>query len=221
MARERERSRDSGSTSSEDLLRAFPGGTLTELTQDGSSFLIHIPQWHPSPSPEEFEKEWQAHPEERKELIIFGQPCLENRFSKSWGREYAYSGGVNESHEPAGLVVWLLGELNGMCPSLALNGVLQNWYEVENTIGLHSDDERTLRRNSCVVSLSWGGPRRFVLCPKDKEKGKTAEVLLRDGDLAIMGGTTQKTHKHAIPKHRKTMDEPAGRRISWTARSFR
>jgi alkylated DNA repair dioxygenase AlkB len=40
-----------------------------------------------------------------------------------------------------------------------------------------------------------------------------------DGDLLIMGGALQKTHKHDVPPHRKK-DPPSGRRINFTARSF-
>ena len=41
---------------------------------------------------------------------------------------------------------------------------------------------------------------------------------LRDGDLCVMGGRCQKTHKHDLPK---VTGQLCGRRINATFRSFR
>lgn len=43
------------------------------------------------------------------------------------------------------------------------------------------------------------------------------ELLLQDGDLVIMGGTTQLTHKHAVPKMKRCLEK----RVSVTLRCFR
>ena len=106
-------------------------------------------------------------------------------------------------------------------PSLPpYNGCLQNWYEPEHTIGLHADDEKALRPEFPIFSLSWGGTRRFLLRSRANKKEKT-EVWLADGDLLVMGGTCQRTHQHEVPKFRKTMDPPTSDRINWTIRAFR
>ena len=44
------------------------------------------------------------------------------------------------------------------------------------------------------------------------------EITLRDGDLLVMGGSMQQTHKHSVPKPRRT--EHAANRINWTVRAF-
>jgi len=112
------------------------------------------------------------------------------------------------------------------------NGCLQNWYLPEHSIGLHADDQRAMKPVIPIFSLSWGGPRRFLFRAKSAYLSGTAqpspitataakvELLLRDGDLLVMGGTCQKTHKHEVPKLRKTMDLPTSRRINWTIRAF-
>jgi alkylated DNA repair dioxygenase AlkB len=123
-------------------------------------------------------------------------------------------------------------------PSNAYNGCLQNWYMPEHCIGLHADDEKCMRADVPIFSLSWGGPRRFLFrakaaylpssvdtaskssLPASKATAAKVELILRDGDLLVMGGTCQKTHKHEVPKLRKTMDLPTGRRINWTIRAF-
>jgi alkylated DNA repair dioxygenase AlkB len=82
------------------------------------------------------------------------------------------------------------------------NACLQNWYTPEDTMGLYSDDEPYNYVNYPIFSISWGGRRRFLLRPKEGG-GEIVEIWLEDGDLLIMGGTCQKTHKHEVPKQRK------------------
>ena len=105
----------------------------------------------------------------------------------------------------------------------AYNACLQNWYTPDDTMGLHSDDEDYLCPEFPIFSVSWGGPRRFLLSPKDKAItiNKTAEVCLTEGDLLIMGGACQLTHKHQVPKLRVTKDPPTWNRINWTIRAVK
>lgn len=101
------------------------------------------------------------------------------------------------------------------------NGCLKNWYLPEHTLAAHSDDEKQMRPNSPIFSLSWGGPRRFVIKPKLNKTGyKHLDLMIHDGDLIVMGGAMQNTHTHEVPKWRKTIDPPTGNRINWTVREF-
>lgn len=103
------------------------------------------------------------------------------------------------------------------------NCCLVYWYQPQHHIGLHADDERELNLQIPIASLSWGGPRRFLLRPKEvvtqTAKSKVHEVLLGNGDLLFMGGKCQEEFKHEIPKVRK-MDGQVNERISWTVRSM-
>jgi alkylated DNA repair dioxygenase AlkB len=122
------------------------------------------------------------------------------------------------------------------------NSCLVNWYKPEHTIGLHSDDEPEMDTLTYpIISLSLGGPRRFVLKSKQQSKSKQSnqnqrqrqeqqnqqqnhEFILKDGDLFIMGGNCQKEYKHEVPKIRKTKDPfgtTASNRISWTLRRMK
>jgi hypothetical protein len=130
------------------------------------------------------------------------------------------------------------GSSSGSSGGGLYNGCLQNWYLPVHSIGLHADDERAMRTGAPIFSLSWGGPRRFLLRAKPgylpasaalgpapttefaAARAAVVELQLRDGDLLVMGGTCQNTHKHEVPKLRKTMDPPTGRRINWTIRAF-
>ena len=111
-------------------------------------------------------------------------------------------------------------------PKPIYNACLVNWYTPEHTIGLHSDNESEMDTSWPIFSLSWGGPRRFLLRPKakhnkPKSKEMVHEVLLKDGDLLVMGGKCQDEFKHEIPKVRWTRDGLVGNRISWTIRRMK
>ena len=118
------------------------------------------------------------------------------------------------------------------------NSALFNFYDGgSDYMGAHSDDERQLHRGTPIVSLSWCHPRthhrRFRLLPKDGVRDacvplawrvgslKGALVMLGDGDLIVMGGACQTTHKHEVmPARSKVLSEQHGRRINLTVRSF-
>mmetsp|Transcript_54023 Transcript_54023/g.161715 ORF Transcript_54023/g.161715 Transcript_54023/m.161715 type:complete len:197 (-) Transcript_54023:107-697(-) len=184
-----------------------------------------------------FRQHWDMHPTEFHALKLFGKTYYQNRWSQSWGYDYRYSGTVSRAREISGddegskMVNHLIGKANklvsgGKSKSAEgpYNGCLQNWYDVDHTIGLHSDDEKDLKEGFPIFSLSWGGPRRFVLKARSDPLSpcfsKVTDIMLNDGDLLVMGGTCQRTHKHEVPKIRKTKDPPTSPRINWTIRAF-
>ena len=200
------------------------------LTNDEASWIMLIEKWWPCPDEVTFNEEWELHPPERHLLKIFGRIVSEKRWSQSWGVSYAYSGSTNAGRpiSPDSRVAQLLQTVNDWVQQAAAgdfgmqrpyNACLENWYEPDDTIGRHADDERDMRKGLPIFSLSWGGTRRFVLRAKANTNQKT-EIFLQDGDLLVMGGTTQETHYHEIPKRRVTMDPPTSRRINWTVRAF-
>lgn len=194
------------------------GAHYTPLTSHEESWIIVAKAWLPS-TKEKFDEMWEfSRPKERRALKVYGRHCREKRYSLSWGARYQYSGQIADGVRipPDSFVAQLMEQCRAFAP---LNGCLQNWYEPEDTIGLHADDERALVPGSPIVALSWGATRRFLIKPI--KGGRRLDLELEDGDLLIMGGTMQQTHKHEIPVRRKTKDkyEP-GRRISWTFRNF-
>eukprot|EP00581_Thalassiosira_minuscula_P006758 CAMPEP_0183704778 /NCGR_PEP_ID=MMETSP0737-20130205/2052_1 /TAXON_ID=385413 /ORGANISM="Thalassiosira miniscula, Strain CCMP1093" /LENGTH=263 /DNA_ID=CAMNT_0025931779 /DNA_START=97 /DNA_END=885 /DNA_ORIENTATION=- len=228
-----------------ELLAERLGGNeenITYLTEDNLSWIIHIKQWMPTTSKEEFDKQWSLHPEDRHQLKLFGRMFTENRWSQSWGHSYSYSGSTNRARpiEESAMIQLLIDRANEVTRGLfasseneknpnrsseseakselaqtkPYNGCLQNWYLIEDTIGLHADDERDLQAQYPIISLTWGGTRRFVLKPRDKSL-KKVEMYLEDGDLLLMGGLCQKTHRHEVPKPRSTMDPETSDRINW------
>ena len=155
-------------------------------------------------------------------------------WSSSHSFSYSYSGTKNVASDytdPTNPGSAMVSDLCSTFSALvdepnAYNGCLQNWYEPEHTIGLHSDDETQIRQDLPIFSLSWGGPRRFLFKSKNSQSevllafSKEKEVLLSNGDLLVMGGRCQDVTKHEVPKYRKTKDPTPGRRVNWTVRAF-
>lgn len=197
------------------------------LTGNSSSWYILAKAWLPSPSPARFKQEWEKHPKDRHTLKLFGRTVQEKRWSQAWGVSYSYSGATNEARplDESEMVQLLLKRANELTTELQTetdtdpyNGCLQNWYKPDDTIGLHADDEKAMRQEYPIFSLSWGGTRRFLL--RERKSKKKTELWLEDGDLLVMGGTCQVTHQHEVPKRRVTMDPPTSDRINWTIRAF-
>ena len=142
---------------------------------------------------ETFDYEWNLHPLERRELKLYGKTFLERRWSQCWGQTISYSGLINQgrSIDESTVVQHLFNTFNSVIEKTPLktgcyrridgtrntqddqedgkefvppyNACLQNWYEVDDTIGLHADDESHNRQEFPIFSLSWGGTRRLVL----------------------------------------------------------
>lgn len=75
-----------------------------------------------------------------------------------------------------------------------------NWYrDGGDSVAMHRDKVKT-PTDSIIAIVSVGQRRPFLLKPDDG--GNTKRFLLGDGDLIVMGGTTQKSWQHAVPKVR-------------------
>lgn len=82
-----------------------------------------------------------------------------------------------------------------------------NWYRSgSDSVAIHRD--KVLRPADSIIAIVSVGERRpFVLKPDNG--GRTRHLQLGDGDLLVMGGTTQQHWQHGVPKNRA-----AGSRVS-------
>ncbi|ETK74779.1 hypothetical protein L917_18238 [Phytophthora nicotianae] len=180
-----------------------------------------------------FMRAWEAHPKQHDTIMMFGKPAKLPRFQQLCGEmgSYRYSGKTFEAQQkfPPGLrhavhQMQRIVENPTTQHHTRLTGGLVNWYENgDHYIGPHADDERDMMSCSPIVALSLGATRRFVFtkkasktAPQGEEAVARMELQIKDGDLMIMGGTTQRTHKHAVPKMARCRDP----RISVTLRCF-
>jgi len=149
------------------------------------------------------------------EVVMFGKHITTAR-KVAWiadeGVAYAYSG---KSRQPAAWTETLL-ELKTICENrtgAVYNSCLLNLYQDGSEgMGWHSDDERSLAPGSSIAALSLGAERKFSF--KHRSTKETVSLILENGSLLDMRGTTQKHWLHQIPKS-KRVTEP---RISLTFR---
>jgi alkylated DNA repair dioxygenase AlkB len=129
---------------------------------------------------------------------------------------YRYSGIDNPPR------AWLpvLLELKALAETLAaapFNSVLANLYrDGRDSMGWHSDDERSLGQEPVIASLSFGAVRRFRLRHKRKPD-LTIALDLPPGSCLVMAGTLQHHWRHALPKTAR----PVGPRVNLTFRLIR
>ena len=67
-----------------------------------------------------------------------------------------------------------------------------------DSVAFHGDTTARDMLQATVATVSLGFPRKFLLKPT--EGGKSQAYALGGGDLVVMGGTCQRTWRHAIPK---------------------
>jgi alkylated DNA repair dioxygenase AlkB len=97
------------------------------------------------------------------------------------------------------------------------NSVLLNYYRDNNdSMGMHSDDEKELGPNPTIASVSLGAERPFVFKSKRDPKARAIKIVLASGSLLLMKGETQHNYKHGIAKERQAL----GPRVNLTFRTI-
>lgn len=222
-----------------------PTPTVHALTDDQRSWAIHAPA-HRTLDKSSFDRLWATRPDTPPEIVMFGRRIAAPRRQRSFGVDYAFSGAVARAGplRDETLVLDLARQFRaGLeaasgAPGPALGadqteretqgrvGALLNFYDAAegDYIGPHADDERSLVGGCPIFSFSFGQTRRFRLVPRPAQAGaKTVSLSLGSGDLLVMGGACQQTHKHEIIKPNKAerCDVAGTRRINLTFRVHR
>ena len=80
-----------------------------------------------------------------------------------------------------------------------LDQVSAGWYrDGRDSVAPHGDRIARDLPYATVATVSLGGSRRFII--RSKSGGPSKSFSLGHGDLVVMGGSTQRTHEHGIPK---------------------
>jgi len=152
-----------------------------------------------------------------EEITVYGKSYLQPRLSAWYGDlAYSYSG---IRLEPLPWTPTLL-DIKHQVETLVkhqFNSVLLNYYRDQNdSMGMHSDDERELGPRPVIASLSLGEERTFLLKHKSRKDLKTVKLALAAGSLLVMQGQTQQYWRHGINKERRA----CAPRINLTFRSI-
>ena len=115
--------------------------------------------------------------------------------------EYTYSGKKLQRHNWNNLLLEIKEKIENIT-SFKFNSVLANLYRDGNdSMGLHSDDEKELGENPVIASLSLGETREIYF--KHKNKKLNLVIPQASGQLILMHGKTQEYWKHEIKKTKK------------------
>ncbi|MEZ4883055.1 MAG: alpha-ketoglutarate-dependent dioxygenase AlkB [Flavobacteriaceae bacterium] len=151
------------------------------------------------------------------EAIIFGKRIVTKRRVAWYGSqefEYTYSKITKKAN------LWttellLLKKLIEKKTGETFNSCLLNLYHSgEEGMAWHSDDEKDLKKNGAIASVSFGAERKFAF--KHKQTKETIALNLAHGSLLIMKGATQTNWLHKLPPTKK-VDEA---RINLTFRTI-
>jgi len=135
------------------------------------------------------------------EAVIFGKHIITKRKVAWYGDEaYAYT----YSNTTKQALLWTdelmkLKQLAERITGTKFNSCLLNLYhDGDEGMAWHSDDEKSLGKNTTIASLSFGAERKFAF--KHKATKQTVSLVLDSGSLLVMKGTTQTHWLHRLPK---------------------
>lgn len=164
----------------------------------------HGPILGPADTRRCYETLLQETPWKSDEVVIYGRHIVTARKVAWYGDSnfsYTYSGTTKQA------LVWTtqLAALKAIVERLTgstFNSCLLNLYQ-DGSQGMswHSDDEKSLGKNSTIASVSLGAEREFRL--KHKRLDEKVSVLLESGSLLVMKGATQTHWLHSIPKSKR------------------
>lgn len=155
-------------------------------------------------------------PWQQDEITIFGKTHNQPRLTCLFGNEgktYSYSNITMKPHPWNALLMPLKARIERVT-GVHFSTVLLNLYRNgSDSNGWHADDEKELGQNPTIGSVSFGAERYFHLKHRFKKDLKQ-KILLQNGSLLLMKGTTQHYWLHQIPKTAK----PTPARINLTFR---
>lgn len=151
------------------------------------------------------------------EAVIFGKHIITRRKVAWYGdKEFSYT----YSNITRQALTWT-GELRKLktvvekITGTVFNSCLLNLYHNgDEGMAWHSDDEKSLGKDSTIASLSFGEERRFSF--RHKKSKEAISLSLEHGSLLVMKGTTQTNWLHSLPKSKKI----TGSRVNLTFRTM-
>lgn len=151
------------------------------------------------------------------EAIILGKHIITKRKVAWYGNEnytYTYSN-ITKEALPWTKELLELKKIVEEKTGVMFNSCLLNLYHNgDEGMAWHSDDEKSLGKNSAIASLSFGAERKFSF--RHKQTRETISLILENGSLLVMKDATQTNWLHRLPPTKK-INKP---RINLTFRSI-
>jgi alkylated DNA repair dioxygenase AlkB len=140
-------------------------------------------------------------------------PRLVSWYANSPEMKYKYSGALHNANPWNKTLLKIKAIVEAEFGSF--NSALCNFYRSsKDSVSAHADDEKEMKPNHDIVSVSLGSMRDFVI--KHNHNKHRYDIALAHGSALIMKGRTQEVSKHSIPKSKI----PCGERINITFRQY-
>jgi alkylated DNA repair dioxygenase AlkB len=184
-----------------DLFPSDP--TVNRLPHDGTVH-YHGPILSPTESHDFYTHLLENIPWKHDEAVIFGKRIITARKVAWYGDlnfPYTYSGTTKQALPWTPELIALKATVEHLSGTLFNSCLLNLYHDGNEGMAWHSDDERSLGKDSTIASISLGAEREFRF--KHKRSDDKVSVLLETGSLLVMKGTTQTHWLHSIPKSKK------------------
>jgi alkylated DNA repair dioxygenase AlkB len=164
--------------------------TLVRRDLDETAWVDHVPGWLHG-ADELFEELQRTAPWEATTQELYGKVMVTPRLVVRWPVPYAA-----DQTSP------IVDEMRLLLTSRyarEFDSVSANLYrDGRDSVAWHGDHIPVRIVDPIVATVSLGNSRRFVMRPRE---GRTELSLnLSSGDLVVMGGSSQRTWLHAVPK---------------------
>ena len=143
-------------------------------------------------------------PWQNDEAIIFGKHHITKRKVAWYGDKaysYTYSGVTKQAHLWTPELLQLKQKVEEISSTTYNSCLLNLYHDGTEGMGWHSDAEKTLIENGTIASITFGAERKFSF--KHKVTRQRVDILLENGSLLLMKGTTQKKWLHRLPPTKK------------------
>jgi alkylated DNA repair dioxygenase AlkB len=151
------------------------------------------------------------------EVVMFGRRVVTAR-EVAWfgdvGLAYRYSGTTKQPLPWTPELTRLKTYAEKLSKSRFNSCLLNLYHDGGEGMGWHSDDEKSIVRDSAIAAISLGAEREFRL--KHKGTGEKVSIVLESGSLLVMKGATQRHWLHSVPKSKKVVSP----RINLTFRTM-
>jgi alkylated DNA repair dioxygenase AlkB len=129
----------------------------------------------------------------KRKMAWYGEKAFEYKYSNIsrtalvWTEELLALKAIVESHT---------AETYNSC-------LLNLYHDGTEGMGWHSDDEKDLKKDGAIASLSLGADRKFAF--KHKSDKQTLNVILEHGSILLMKGEVQSHWLHSLPKSTRVL----------------
>lgn len=171
--------------------------------------IIYYPSFFDTPKAEMIFKELLATiPWQQDEIKLFGKTHPQPRLTALFGNEgkpYSYSNITMQPHPWTSILEKIKIKIEEVANANFSTVLLNLYRDGKDSNGWHADDEKELGQNPIIASVSFGAERYFHLKHKSNKDLKQ-KILLKNGSLLLMKGSTQHHWLHQIPKTAKPIE---------------